>query len=119
MKFYFVQFTHNSSGKIFYKFGITSKNDVLERFNKTLEPRYSDFNIRAMFSAYGTQDQVEEMEQYMLSRFPKNMYLEHYLGVSKGTYNGLSGITEIVALDKITVNKILKELYDLRDGYKL
>ena len=78
MKFYFVRFTHNKTNKIFYKFGITSKSDVLERFNTKYDSRYAEFNIKVMYSVYGSDEQVRKVEETFLKAFPKNFILEKY-----------------------------------------
>lgn len=116
MKFYFVRFTHIESSKEFYKFGITSKTDVLERFNPKYDSRYKDFIIQVMYSAYGSNEQVELLESKMLKKFPKNIYLESYLNLPKGYYDGLSGITEISVMTYKTVDRVIKVLIKLKDS---
>ena len=114
MKFYFVRFTHNKTNKIFYKFGITSKSDVLERFNTKYDSRYAEFNIKVMYSARGSEEQVLKLEKLFLEKFPKNFILETYLGESYGYYNKLSGITETCLLDSYKVDKIMKVLLKIK-----
>ncbi len=115
MKFYFVRFTHNKTSKVFYKFGVTSKSDVLERFNTKYDSRYAEFNIKVMYSARGSEEQVLKLEKSFLEKFPKNFILETYLGESYGYYNKLSGITETCLLDDKQVNKIIRLLLKLKD----
>lgn len=115
MKFYFVRFTHNKTNKIFYKFGVTSKSDVLERFNTKYDSRYAEFNIKVMYSAWGSEEQVLKLEKSFLEKFPKNFILETYLGESYGYYNKLSGITETCLLDDKQVDKIIRLLLKLKD----
>ena len=114
MKFYFCRFEHKKTQKAFYKFGITSKTDVLERFNCKYDQRYSEFNIKVMYSAYGSREEVEKAESTFLAAFPKNFYLETYLGESRGYYNGLSGITETCVLTSEDVKRILEILHNIK-----
>ena len=52
-KVYFCQFTDKRTGKFFFKFGHTSKDDVLDRFDVKYDPRYGDFDIKAICSIRG------------------------------------------------------------------
>ena len=115
MKAYFVEFQHKKSHKIFQKFGVTSKSDVLERFNTKYDDRWNDFNIRVLWSAYGDNQVVESFEKEMLNRYPKNMYLETFLGEDYGYFDGLGGITEVVSLTLSQRNSILNELFKRKD----
>ena len=114
MKFYFVKFTHTETNKDFYKFGITSKIDVLERFNTSYDERYGDFYIRVLYSAYGSDEQVRKVESTFLKAFPKNFILETYLEKPYGFYNGLSGITETVVLTRSKVDRIMSILQNIK-----
>ena len=114
MKFYFVKFTHTETNKDFYKFGITSKIDVLERFNTSYDERYGDFYIKVMYSAYGSDEQVRKVESTFLKAFPKNFILETYLEKPYGFYNGLSGITETVVLTRSKVDRIMSILQNIK-----
>ena len=114
MKFYFVKFIHAETNKDFYKFGITSKIDVLERFNTNYDERYGDFYIRVLYSAYGSDEQVRKVESTFLKAFPKNFILETYLGKPFGFYDGLSGITETVVLTRPDVDRIMNILQNIK-----
>lgn len=116
MKFYFVKFTHIETNREFFKFGVTSKTDVLERFNPKYDIRYRDFIIQVMYSAYGSREQVEYLEQVMLGKFPKNIYLESYLGLERGFYDNLSGITEISVMDFRIVQKVISMLNKIKNS---
>lgn len=114
MKFYFVKFTHAETNKDFYKFGITSKIDVLERFNTNYDERYGDFYIKVLYSAYGSDEQVRKVESTFLKAFPKNFILETYLEKPYGFYNGLSGVTETVVLTRPDVDRIMNILQNIK-----
>ncbi len=116
MKFYFVRFTHKKTLKEFYKFGITSKKDVLERFNISYDIRYGEFNIKVMYSVYGSDEQVRKVEETFLKAFPKNFILEKYLSEDFGYYNGLSGITETVVLTKPDIDRIMNILLSIKNN---
>ena len=116
MKFYFVRFTHKKTNNEFYKFGITSKKDVLERFNESYDIRYNEFNIKVMYSAYGSKEQVEKVERAFLNKYPKNFILENYLNEDFGYYNGLSGITETVVLTRPDIDRIMGILLSIKDN---
>lgn len=115
MKFYFVKLTHKTSNKHFFKFGITSKYDVLERFNAKYDTRYTDFNIKVIFSIFCTSIQAQKMETNLLSQYPKNFMLEPYLNIRPGTYDNLSGITECFIADDDTVQNITFLLYRIKE----
>lgn len=102
-KIYFVRFTCKRTKISFYKFGVTTHQNVVNRFDPEFEGNsgWKDFDIKPIgsFKVPGkyTQAEVEEKyEKIFQARFPKNIWLEKYLGF--GNYDGLSGITEIVAL---------------------
>lgn len=116
MKFYFVRFTHKKTDKVFYKFGVTSKSDVLERFNTKYDSRYAEFDIKVMYSVRGSEEQVLKLESACLKRFEKNFILETYLSEPYGHFNNMGGITETCVLDKDTVDKIMHLLLKLKDS---
>lgn len=101
-KVYFVRFQCRKTGLVFYKFGITTSKNVLHRFDTSFEGNegWINFNVSCIgsFKVPGlhTKEEVEKIyESLFQNRFPKNIWLEKYLG--HGNWNGLSGITEIVA----------------------
>lgn len=114
MKFYFVKLTHKTTNKAFYKFGITSKYDVLERFSTDYDARYNDFYIKPLFSVFCTDIQAQKMEQKFLAKYPKNFMLENYLGIRPGTYDNLSGITECFIADEDIIQNITFLLYRIK-----
>jgi hypothetical protein len=123
MKIYFVEFTHKQSGKKFYKFGITKYGDVMKRFSKEESIRfkndpdqYDDFNIRVIASAWNEYDQVSEQEKILLNKYPKNIWVEEYVGVTDKTYK-FSGVTECVSLTYDQVVEARKYMYNLREEW--
>lgn len=106
-----VEFTDKVTSKKFYKFGWTNHSDVLKRFQ---DPQYDPFEIRAIASVAGTPEEVQAMESVLLSFFPKNIWLENYLGDER-TWNGLSGITEIVNLTEQQYQHACKSMHRLKD----
>ena len=120
MKIYLVEFTHKQTQKKFYKFGITKYGDVMKRFSKEESIRfdnnpnqYEDFNIRVLASAWNDYDEVYEQEKILLNMFPKNIWLEEYLGTPEKNYK-FSGVTEIVRMDSATVKRARDYIYNLR-----
>ena len=120
MKIYLVEFTHKQTQKKFYKFGITKYGDVMKRFSIEESVRfnnhpnqYEDFNIRVLASAWNDYDEVYEQEKILLNMFPKNIWLEEYLGTPEKNYK-FSGVTEIVRMDSATVKRARDYIYNLR-----
>jgi len=112
-KVYFCKFVHKSTGKVFFKFGHTSKSDALERFNVKYDERYGDFNISCVASIWGELEWVKGVEHAFKAIYPKNIWLEDYLG--EGNWNRLSGITEIVELNEQQYQQAVKAFYNIKD----
>jgi len=115
MKFYFVELMHKDSNKVFHKFGVTSKKDVLERFNSRYDTRYNDFIIRVLYSAYGTKEDALKLESKMLSLYPKDFILEVFLNVPYNYYSGLKGITEICIIPQDKIISVVQALTEIRN----
>ena len=120
MKIYLVEFTHKQTQKKFFKFGMTKYGDVMKRFSKEESIRfdnnpnqYEDFNIRVLASAWNSYEEVFKQEKILLSMFPKNIWLEEYLGTPEKNYK-FSGVTEIVRMDNATVKRARDYIYNLR-----
>jgi hypothetical protein len=113
-KAYFVQFTDKITKKVFYKFGHTSYNDALRRFQY---PEYDSFDIKCIASLYGQLETVQLIELFFLAAYPKNIWLEEYLGDER-TWDNFSGITEIVTLDETKYKEALKTFYRLKEMVK-
>ncbi len=120
MKIYLVEFTHKQTLKKFYKFGMTKYGDVMKRFSKEESIRfdndpnqYEDFNIRVLASAWNSYEEVFKQEKILLNMFPKNIWLEEYLGTPDKNYK-FSGVTEIVRMDNATVKRARDYVYNLR-----
>jgi hypothetical protein len=113
-KVYFCQFTDKQTGKFFFKFGHTSKDDVLDRFDVKYDPRYGDFDIKAICSIRGDIKWCQQIEEVFKALYPKNIWLEEYLGDER-TWDALSGITEIVHLTEQEYNKVRVAFYKVRD----
>lgn len=112
-KVYFCKFTDKQTNKIFYKFGHTSKNDVLERFHISYDERYGEFDIKVICSIYGELAWCKQIEEIFKALYPKNIWLEDYLGDVR-QWNNLSGITEIVYLASDEYNKIRTAFYKVK-----
>ena len=113
-KVYFCKFTDKKTKQEFYKFGHTRKSDVLERFDPKYDSRYSEFDIKAVCSIRGDIKWCIQIEELFKALFPKNIWLEEYLGDSR-TWNNLSGITEIVRLSQDDYKRILKGFYTIKE----
>lgn len=123
MKIYFVEFTHKDTQKKFYKFGYTKYGDVMKRFSQeesikfNNDPnQYADFDIRVIASAWNDFDKVAEQEKILLGRYPKNIWVEDYIGVKDKTYK-FSGVTECVSLTREQVVEARKYMYNLRSEW--
>lgn len=115
-KVYFVQFECRQTGRIFYKFGITQRRDAVERFNQNNDLRWGMFRIACKGSFWcPNKDAALSFEKVLHSEYPKNIWLEKYLG--HGNWNDLHGITELVALhhgkseDDVLVNGVILRSY--------
>lgn len=101
-KLYFIKATDKKTKIYTYKHGITSCRDALQRFDPSFpeNKKWADFNLQCIgsFKIPGllTQQEAEKIEAIFHAKFPKNIWMEKYLG--HGDFNGLSGITEMVAL---------------------
>ena len=113
-KVYFCKFTDKKTGKFFYKFGHTSKNDVMERFNIKYDPRYGEFQIQVICSIRGDLNWCQETEEIYKFNYPKNIWLEEYFGDER-TWDNFSGITEVVALDDLKYKRVVKSFYSLKE----
>ena len=82
------------------------------RFNNDPN-QYEDFNIRVLASAWNNFDEVSEQEKILLNMFPKNIWLEEYLGTPDKNYK-FSGVTEIVRMDSANVKRARDYIYNLR-----
>lgn len=119
MKFYFVQFTHKTSQKHFFKFGITKRTDVLHRFKSEYDIRYNEFHIKPLFSLQCSETQANELEKIFLKNNPKNFSLEYLVNQVDGYYNKFSGITECFVADSEYIKNLLSKLYRIKSKFIL
>ena len=75
--------------------------------------QYEDFMIRVLASAWNSYEEVSVQEKILLDMFPKNIWLEEYLGTPEKNYK-FSGVTEIVNLDSSQVKTARDYVYNLR-----
>ena len=115
-KLYMCKFVHKNTQKIFYKFGFSNKWDVLERFDTKYDSRYGDFDINCVASIVGTMEWCQTAEEIFKSMFPKNIWLEEYLG--EGNWDNFSGITEIVDLTPEQYENARIAFYNLKKKSK-
>jgi hypothetical protein len=113
MKFYAITLVHNKTGKKIRKFGLTSKYDIVERFNPKYKnnSHYNEFTIKPDFSWNLNDNDAQKLEHEFIFRYPKNFYLESYLCLPYNHFDDFSGITELVIIDDPEWKNILKELY--------
>lgn len=119
MKFYFIELKHKASSKILYKFGITTKEDVLERFNPKYDKRYKEFVFRVLVSIRTEDKKVKELENKLLHKYPKNFILEEFLNVPFRYFDNLGGITELRILSKEQKNSLLNKLYKIKQKIEI
>ena len=113
-KVYLVKFTDKRTSKFFYKFGHTSKYDVLERFHTKFDDRYGEFDIKAICSIKGDLAWCQQVEEEYKATYPKNIWLEDFLGDER-KWDHFSGITEIVSLSDTDYKEIVRSLYKLKE----
>ena len=123
MKFYFVQFTHKETSKVFYKFGVTKENQVENRFNPHFRNsmfykdryRYLDFDTRVLFSLWCEKSKAYKLEDFFKRKYSKNFSLETYLNKPYDYFSeGFTGITETVTLNSDEYKQVLRELYSFK-----
>lgn len=95
---YFVAFYDNPDSPVpqFYKFGQCAEEDARLRFKHEPE-QYKKWKIKVIACARGTQSQVDSAERVLMSKFPKNLFVNQKF----------SGITEIVKLNKTDEQRVL------------
>lgn len=109
-KTYMMEFADRKTGKRFYKFGYTQHTDALKRFDR---PEYKDFDIKCIASIYGSAEAAVFLESALLEFFPKNIWLEDYLGDSR-QWDNFSGITEIVSLSEEQYKQAVRIFYNVK-----
>jgi hypothetical protein len=106
-KVYLARFTNKSTGEIdFYKFGHTRNYDAAERFKVDPE-QYNKWEIKIMKTVYGPIDEMKGIEETFKVLYPKNLFIEEKI----------SGVTEIVKLEKSQVNDIIAYMDKLNQKY--
>jgi hypothetical protein len=113
-KVYLCKFTDKKTGKFFFKFGHTSKFDVLERFHTKFDQRYGEFEIKAVCSIKGDLAWCQQVEEEFKVKYPKNIWLENFLGDER-KWDNFSGITEIVSLSEARYKEAVKSMYSLKE----
>ena len=116
MRVYLARFEYKFNiGEYLYKKGYCLNWNPEDRFK---DPQYKDFNITILDSIYITNPNYDtavmlckEVEDYLHKKFPKNFVLEQYLNVPFGTFNGLSGITEMFILEEGMIEDQLKSFF--------
>lgn len=112
-KVYMCKFVDKRTGKVFYKFGHTTKADALERFDSKYDQRYSEFDITCVASAYGTLEWCQGVEHAFKAMFPKNIWLEEFFGDDR-KWDNFSGITEVVFLTEERYNQAREMFYRMK-----
>ena len=106
-KVYLARFTNKSTGEVdFYKFGHTRNYDAAERFKVSPE-QYSKWDIKIMKTVYGPIEEMRGIEELFKVLYPKNIFIEEKI----------SGVTEIVQLDKNQVNSVIDYMDRLNQKY--
>jgi len=118
--FYFIKLNHKKSNKSLYKFGVSANFE--KRFSTDYDSRYGDFDIELINSIDVNNEASLMIESRFLEVRPKNIYVEQYLGMPKGYYDGLSGITEMVVLEDSDVeylNSFIEKIKNMKGIEKL
>lgn len=116
--FYFVKFIHKLTEKEFYKFGMTSK-DIENRFHPKYDYRYDDFRIQVINLLKSDKSNIEKIEKEFLENYPKNFYVENYLGIKPGYYDNFSGITEVVLLEENQIQEVIIKMQETKESLNL
>lgn len=140
-KFYFIAMKNkvfqNPTDKVFYKFGVTHKPDVLDRFNPDVHDgyvksqKYLDWDIKVEFSMwFETEEEARAYEKYWLGDkkldikgvFPETgrekVWVEQVLGCpTMDYYTEATGITELRLLTEKQRKWVLWQLYTKREEY--
>lgn len=83
IKLYLARFIpKNDEVKEFYKIGVTSKYDALERF---ASEEYNPWTVKIMTTAYGPTLEVLAAEDELKKKYPKNLWINQKI----------KGVTEI------------------------
>lgn len=96
IKLYFVHFLPKTpEHKEFYKIGVTSNYDALDRFTGE---EYNPWTIRVMTAAWGPTEEVLKEEHKLHAQYPKNLWINEKI----------KGVTEIfMPKDKNEVREII------------
>lgn len=89
------------------KFGITTEFNVEDRFKD--HPLLEKYDLQVIFSGWFPKDEANEIENEFLQRYPRIKYDFEVDGIET-----IDGHSEMRYIDEAIVNKIRKELYDLR-----
>ena len=89
------------------KFGITTEFKVEDRFKD--HPLLEKYDLQVIFSGWFTKEDANELENEFLQRYPKIKYDFEVDGIET-----IDGRSEMRYIDEAIVNKIKKELYNLR-----
>lgn len=105
-KVYLAEFSNKETGEVFQKFGVTSSYDAADRFRY---PEYDKWDIRILSTAYGTKEEVEDLERQFHKKYPKNFYLKEKI----------KGVTEIVKMTKHQRYNAIQEMREHSHNLKL
>lgn len=131
-KFYFLTMRNNvfptPENKVFCKFGITHRSEVLERFDPNVDDgyvksqKYFDWDIKADFSMFfDTKEEAKAYEDYWLEEvFSKDrkekVWVEKVLGCpTMDYYTEATGITELRLLTEKQRKWVLWQLYTKKE----
>ena len=89
------------------KFGITTEFKVEDRFKD--HPLLKKYDLQVIFSGWFPKEEANELENEFLQRYPKIKYDFEVDGIET-----IDGHSEMRYIDEAIVNKIKKELYNLR-----
>lgn len=89
------------------KFGITTEFNIEDRFKD--HPLLEKYNLQVIFSGWFSKEEANELENEFLQKYPKIKYDFEVDGIET-----IDGHSEMRYIDEAIVNKIRKELYDLR-----
>jgi hypothetical protein len=107
MKMYLASFRKKESNQSdFYKIGITSYKDALDRFKYEPE-QYRNWNIYIVKTVWGPKEEIEVWEKEYQKRYPKTFWIEEKIG----------GVTEIFRAPKQEIDKIITEFTLLGNKY--
>lgn len=101
-----------------YKFGKTSSDDIMERFDLETHrlrkwrntPLAQDYEVKPLWSAWVTKEEAKEAEEWFETNYPKTFY-------STSQYNGIKECRDWKPAESYKFFEVLEKRYPKVAGY--